>query len=136
MKDKDLARMDTQAGSEAIATAPAAPATSHTPGEWYARMQETKYGKPLGWIIETSDVRAGRIGWASRAYGDTNQEAPIDSAECAANARLIAAAPELLAALAALVESCVNTCDIAECGCASSQLFVAARAAIAKAEGR
>ena len=38
------------------------PEATHTPGPWTARLQRSRDGKDLGWIIES---RLGRIGWAS-----------------------------------------------------------------------
>lgn len=59
-------------------------------------MQFSKSGRELGWLIEYPN---GRIGWASLACVDTNEEAPVADPVNAANARLIAAAPDLLEAL-------------------------------------
>jgi len=64
----------------------------HTPGPWTASIQRSKSGEDLGWIVEHSN---GRIGWASLAYRDTNAEATADDPAREANARLIAAAPDL-----------------------------------------
>lgn len=65
---------------------------THTPGPWASRIQTSKEGRDLGWIIEHGN---GRIGWASLAYADTNKEAGADDPAREANARLIAAAPDL-----------------------------------------
>ena len=70
--------------------------SKHTPGPWKARMQYSRNGRELGWMVEHSN---GRIGWASLAYADTNEEAPAEDPANAANARLIAAAPDLVEAL-------------------------------------
>jgi hypothetical protein len=70
--------------------------SNFTPGPWSAHIQRSKAGDDLGWIIEHSN---GRIGWASLAYADTNQEAAKNDPAREANARLIAAAPDMLAAL-------------------------------------
>ena len=96
---------------------------THTPGPWTARIQKNKSHADLGWIIEHSN---GRIGWASLAYADTNREAGADDPSREANARLIAAAPDLLAAL----EGVLRVADRA------TVEFDAARAAIAKARGQ
>lgn len=66
----------------------------HTPGPWTASIQRSKEGRDLGWIVEHNN---GRIGWASLAYANTNREAIASDPAREANARLIAAAPELLA---------------------------------------
>lgn len=68
----------------------------HTPGPWDARIQRGKDGRDLGWIIEHGN---DRIGWSSLAYADTNREADATDPAREANARLIAAAPDLLEAL-------------------------------------
>ena len=71
----------------------------HTPGPW--RVDETKAIGPMGIYSETARQPVSGICWFvyCRNYGmfpDT-EEMPRDEIE--ANARLIAAAPELLAAL-------------------------------------
>lgn len=68
----------------------------HTPGPWEASIQRSKDGRDLGWIVEHVN---GRIGWASLAYAHANKEADEADPAREANARLIAAAPELLEAL-------------------------------------
>lgn len=110
---------------------------SHTPGPWIASMQVARDGQELGWIIDTLGPRGGRIGWASRAYADTNTGARLDGVEgneSEANARLIAAAPELLAALRDLCDAIPDEtiADDPPLGVWVTQ----ARAALAKAEGR
>lgn len=106
--------------------------SKHTPGPWKARMQYSRGGRELGWMVEHSN---GRIGWASLAYADTNEEAPVADPVNAANARLIAAAPDLLEAL--------RKCDEAmtwETGGEPLDTMLiaardAARAALAKTQG-
>jgi hypothetical protein len=66
-----------------------------TPGPWSARMQVSSRGDNLGWIIEHKN---GRIVWSSysMAYPNAGEQSPYPIG--GANARLIAAAPDLLAA--------------------------------------
>jgi hypothetical protein len=75
--------------------------SKHTKGPWTAHIQRSKNQDDLGWIIEHAN---GRIGWASLAYADTNKEASQDDPAREANARLIAAAPDLLALVKELRE--------------------------------
>jgi hypothetical protein len=50
--------------------------------------------------MEIFSVQPGHsIGWVAKVLGNDDNGRPLSSAEMAANARLIAAAPELLAAL-------------------------------------
>jgi hypothetical protein len=91
----------------------------HTPGPW---IYDAQCIDPI--IIATEDRETGlaRVqSWSGTPSGE----------ECIANARLIAAAPELLQALKGLL---AYTLHIMEPGDNAETL--AARAAIAKAEGR
>ena len=107
--------------------------SAHTPGPWIASVQRSKEGRHLGWIVEASEGRGGRIGWPSRAYADTNEEAPRDGKEQEANARLIAAAPDLLGAADYAAEAIASVpAGFPVLDRALEHL----RAAIAKAEGR
>jgi len=83
----------------------------------------------MGWIIDASTGRKGRIGWASRAFADTNEADDCESSESTANARLIAAAPDLLAALQAIANG------EGYYGAQAAEYKAIARAAIAKATG-
>ena len=88
--------------------------SKHTPGPW--------------WIAGTATIRAGQDAWIASIKW-RNREA---------NARLIAAAPEMLAALRkaiTYVELCCDETDGEEAAEAKHDLD-GARAAIAKAEGR
>ena len=90
----------------------------HTPGPW------TMHPSPHG-----AEVRSlAKIAWCGAAarYGKSGDQI-IDAAEARANAHLIAAAPDLLAACEALVRS-GSFYDL------DAKMF-AARAAIAKAKG-
>lgn len=66
---------------------------SHTPGPWIA-------GKPLATGVVPIKSAVGRLVVAHVTHPDWGYEdTPIDAEECAANARLIAAAPALFRAL-------------------------------------
>lgn len=101
--------------------------TTHTPGPWIAEQEVFAPGGIVGIYVAQYDARVqepgGRI---CQAYGNclvTTDET------VRANARLIAAAPDLLAALKAVVESW-------ETGTRWRDEMGRARAAIAKAEGK
>ena len=96
--------------------------TSHTPGPW---VRDT--GSGFG-----CDVRAqnGRKVAATWGINNSDPHRPAYRAECDANARLIAAAPELLEALETLAE-CAKYGDVIE----GADAWKDARAAIAKAKG-
>jgi len=83
---------------------------AHTEGPWWACPPDADSGN---WEVEDG------YGHTATVYGDDDP--------AAANARLIAAAPDLLAALKRLVDYCDNHSDYDSIG--------AACAAIAKAEG-
>lgn len=81
------------------------PETKHTPGPWKAEEQFAKVGKDapphsLGWIINHSN---GRIGWSSYATAVPNEGEERPFPIGAANARLIAVAPDMLAELCTAV---------------------------------
>jgi hypothetical protein len=90
---------------------------AHTPGPW-----ETGNG-------------AGEVVLAAKRNGARQRIATFyianDSAESFANASLVAAAPELLAALKAVQSQCAGHCDEF-----SGNVWRIADAAIARAEGR
>lgn len=124
MTNDDLTRMDTPGSATDVATASAnknAPATS---GPWKAG-QETVYS-------------------FTEKFGDIVCQRPDDDCEASlahwpANAHLIAAAPDLLAALRlALAELIEAPCrdNLAHSRCMKCAAEGAARTAIAKAEGR
>lgn len=97
--------------------------TKHTPGPWLAEVSAAK----VAWIQGSNGE------WAALACGETD-------ASAAANARLIAAAPDMLEALTALVERDARVdggtllLPIGNHGTAVAVLN-RARAAIAKATG-
>jgi len=99
---------------------------SHTPGPWspyfYTRNQRLKLGD---WLFLRDD------GHHPVPLNGTRREVP----ESAANARLIAAAPEMLAALIEAYTAITYMMSNEDCGGASSALDQVI-AAIAKAEGR
>ena len=92
----------------------------HTPGPWKAHFEEAYFvtGPDLGSVAMMMNLK-GAYGLGGRRSGD----------ESAANARLIAAAPELLEALRQIVE---------QHGQWNNGIWAAniARAAIAEAEGQ
>ena len=102
-----------------ITEVPATPSSAHTPGPWYLN--------PRGWVVQsTGDI-------VTRLECSNNKEA---------DARLIAAAPELLAALAGCADALREAGkDFAQANklAARPNLYElheqAARAAIAKARG-
>ena len=106
---------------------------AHTPGPWEL------------WFSEDSDNRGAFVvrGGSKEPHGTDMVIAKRDIGtpngdEGEANARLIAAAPELLDALKALREFALNEDVSVECddSCELGCIFCAAKAAIAKAEGR
>lgn len=91
----------------------------HTPGPWHWESDPVK-GDPTGRVryqVTTIGKTIAQLYYSSYSGGPTNAEA---------DARLIAAAPDLLAALIGVVRVADRSTDE----------FDAARAAIAKAEGR
>jgi hypothetical protein len=106
----------------------------HTPGPWTAREQKNRSGIVIGWIVEAEN--GDRIGWPSYANAESNEGDRAPFATTAANARLIAAAPDMLAALKHVDERVIGPSpdepllhpDI-------SEAWRVVRAAIAKAEG-
>jgi hypothetical protein len=98
---------------------------SHTPGPWTIEQESGNEGEAE---VIVSDKRT--ICWTADTWSDAEGEASITE-EDRANGRLIAAAPELLAALKALVDAQVCRDDGKDCAICED-----AYAAIAKAEGR
>lgn len=102
-----------------------------TPGPWYFHGPINANRRDFGvTAVQPYDPSVGarrRIAWVGNASGPASSQKQIDETE--ANARLIAAAPELFEALAGMVE--VFACTDTDCrhGC------VEARAALAKARG-
>jgi hypothetical protein len=100
--------------------------TKHTPGPWSVVFEKTSTGKDFG-IICGGSGRSGLMDTVICHAPDSQSEPTSFKRFQEANARLMAAAPELLAALNALLD---------DVGRANSMLgAVQARAAIAKAIG-
>jgi hypothetical protein len=98
-------------------------AAKHTPGPW-----EAVYGVGAGWNVRRSHSRLGYEGLApicSMAWFQFDIPEIINDEISGANARLIAAAPDLLAALESLCGERIP----------SREDFEAARDVIAKAKG-
>ena len=93
---------------------------NHTPGPWEYKPISDDFGGE----IKSVHGNVARVWWIHHEWGT-----PVPSR---ANGALIAAAPELLAALKVLADCspCQNGCDPKDMTCASNL----ARAAIAKAE--
>ena len=92
---------------------------TYTPGPW-------KVGQDKTAIEASGAIIARTFNWA-------NQYTPIDEGH--ANAKLIAAAPSLLAALRQLVADADDNVKSLEVWCAAHPHLEAARAAIAEATG-
>ena len=109
-------------------------APKHTPGPWVSS-EVNQLGSP---VVVGFTVTAGRASVAKIAHRLSGFSAAPPNEAAEANARLIAAAPELLDALKAFVEAmaAVNPLDPADLPRRMGLLVPAARAAIAKAEGR
>jgi hypothetical protein len=102
----------------------------HTPGPWVPEFGESYRvrAKQDGGQVAIMMNLKGQHGLIGRRTGD----------EVAANARLIAAAPELLESLKAIMDFCGPSDPNCPDGpdCETCRMANAARAAIAKAEGR
>lgn len=107
--------------------------TQHTPGPWTMKRGEGRYSDRLyieSHVYSTPTVTSGKdqiVQLTSLKWDDHGQEVE-------ANARLIAAAPELLAALKLILEG-TQCQDLADDEARKHNAFEA-RAAIAKAEAR
>lgn len=105
--------------------------TKHTPGPWLLRTTPTSAG--LCHIVSAADWRGAFI------YGDGIRKGVDDSLpkaqELAANSRLIAAAPDLLAALQSIEEYWNQDHNEMAMADACWHAINTARAAIAKATG-
>lgn len=104
----------------------------HTPGPWVAREQVNKDGRSLGWIVEHGN---GRIGWSSYATARPNEGEAAPYPIGAANARVMAAAPDLLECLRDLLTAAEAEVNEKGGGGFILARMTDARAAIAKATG-
>lgn len=104
--------------------------SAHTPGPWFV----TSSGQPHDLVTSTHDD--GLDDDVCEVYGGNDDSDEVR----AANAHLIAAAPELLAALKeaerALTVAVRHACDMPDFDPGEHHVIKAARAAIAKAEGK
>lgn len=103
----------------------------HTPGPW------TLTADGAGWYIECSPERGHSVAYIRAEIGEEDPDTSDDEKE--ANARLIAAAPELLDALIALLGVAPSKAPgaglIVEAEEKHANALQAARAAIKKATG-
>lgn len=93
---------------------------THTPGPW-------AYDKDSNEIFSCNEAHG--CGWVALVKGNDSNGQPLPEEERQANAKLIAAAPELLAACKELFMQMRRE------GCGHQQMLDRALAAIAKAEG-
>lgn len=108
--------------------------SAHTPGPWVAEMQYGENDTDCGWELqEQRAVDDFTYRGAVCRITDAEHIQGITKAERDANARLIAAAPDLLAAARAYMRVCPADEDTTH---AFQEATDALRAAIAKAEGR
>lgn len=109
--------------------------SKHTPGPWRADLADIG-GQVFGFsIVAEHGTHWHPVAYQS-TYQHTNSEC-YEPAERKANARLIAAAPELLEALKLLDEAfCADDYGTKEGREKGRAALVATRAAIAKAEGK
>lgn len=107
----------------------------HTPGPWALSTVRTQ----VGWCHKVGPFPSRRGESHACVYEDGISNSPPVDSELLANARLIAAAPELLEVLRALVEQVANVKVVHIPGADPKRFhdaFTEARAAIAKAEGK
>lgn len=106
------------------------------------RIEQLTHTTPGPWAADRNDVRVAVRGglFIARCYAIPCEDEPERyNGERAANARLIAAAPELLAALRLFLERYVSLVNCGDCGNwdpETDEEVIQARAAIAKAESR
>lgn len=101
---------------------------THTPGPW--RLDNNI---AYGWKTNPFSITVRKRGVHSTTVANIPAKQTISRDEAEANARLIAAAPELLEALQAIVKSLVDQDD--EGMIEHAQQMIDARVAIAKATG-
>jgi hypothetical protein len=121
MHQKGDTHVDTKADLTDEATGGQVVPDAHVPGPWQVR--DGLHGHPGSIYVERHDITICRMHeWDNPAWQT-------------ANARLMASAPELLAALKALTAD-IDECPIDGCGTPSMAVWEQVKAAIAKAEGR
>jgi hypothetical protein len=103
----------------------------HTPGPWVHEFRRNKHG---GWRDESLYVTVKAGATLIAAYPLEYAEYPASENECEANARLIAAAPELLEALKAIRDHTFVDAEGPELRAQNALNHSRAIAAIAKAE--
>lgn len=99
----------------------------HTPGPWYADAEGNIWRRPVSELYQNGGEVAGDrpLAYATRGFfGEGLNGYPV-----VANSRVLAAAPELLEAL----EAMLTECDPMKLNC--GEPWCRARAAIAKARG-
>ena len=89
--------------------------SKHTPGPWVVERWQVKHGGCYGWSIrpvrhDTGAVTGHQIACQYECPGIENFNLPNDGSTDEANLRLIAAAPDLLAAL----EKCLSAMSMQE----------------------
>jgi hypothetical protein len=100
--------------------------SKHTPGPWRV---ESPFGEPGLFVAAPSSALVCRLYPVDDRYVRDQKES------IEANARLIAAAPELLEALRPLADIELDNATVTVLGAGFTSLVRNARAAIAKAEG-
>ena len=104
----------------------------HTPGPWTYDSEFASYGYDIRVDVENFEDRV----WVATAMSDHDNEPRFPlSGNVEANARLIAAAPELLAACEALLEEHDQTYDGGPIGLEYLAAIEAAQRAVRKATG-
>jgi hypothetical protein len=103
--------------------------TRHTPGPWKVGRKSSNPGEGL-----EIAAKSKFIAWGTSTYNEDKDEDVI-TGEDRANARLIAAAPELLGAIKGLIDQ-LEAIGIPDWHGAEGLCLKQARAATAKAEGR
>lgn len=97
-----------------------------TPGPW-----QVETGNPGNFVINSDPEDNGKWGAVAEVRANREGSREIDAAEAEANARLMAAAPDLLAALRAILLQVCQGKVLERDACITQ-----ARAAIAKAEAK
>ncbi len=109
--------------------------SEHTPGPWEAH---DRIANGAGILVTDTSGSLGicRVICPQRSSDETPDAAKMDADICRANARLIAAAPEMLAELTWFVDRAALTHDYSHEGCESCAHVRFAREMLAKAKGK